>query len=103
MSHKVENNELVSEEGVSRNSNRKVIIILDRAQLETVKTKKGEFQLLNCDDHLNLMKKNNKDPQLYRPDILHQVTHLSILLNLSILQLISIFNSFSKGINGCIR
>jgi rRNA small subunit pseudouridine methyltransferase Nep1 len=58
----------------SRNHNqRKIIMILDMAQLETVKTKKGEFQLLNCDDHINIMRKHNKDPQLYRPDILHQV------------------------------
>jgi rRNA small subunit pseudouridine methyltransferase Nep1 len=49
-----------------------VIIILDLATLETVKTKKGEFQLLNCDDHIALMRKHNKDPQDYRPDILHQ-------------------------------
>ena len=52
---------------------RKVIVILDMAQLETVKTKKGDFQLLNCDDHISIMKRNNKDPSLYRPDILHQV------------------------------
>lgn len=51
---------------------RQVIVILDRAALETVKTKKGEFQLLNCDDHVNIMKKNNKDPANYRPDIVHQ-------------------------------
>jgi len=51
---------------------RKVIVILDMAQLETVKTKKGDFQLLNCDDHISIMKRNNKDPSLYRPDILHQ-------------------------------
>jgi len=37
-----------------------------------VKTKKGDFQLLNCDDHIKLMKKHNKDPQGYRPDIVHQ-------------------------------
>jgi hypothetical protein len=53
---------------------RKVIVILDMAQLETVKTKKGDFQLLNCDDHISIMKRNNKDPSLYRPDILHQVS-----------------------------
>ena len=52
---------------------RKIILIFDGAQLETVKTKKGEFQLLNCDDHMNIMRKHNKDPQKYRPDILHQV------------------------------
>ena len=53
-------------------STRQVIIILDEASLETVKSKKGDFQLLNCDDHVGLMKKLNKDPQQYRPDIAHQ-------------------------------
>jgi len=51
---------------------RQIIVILDKAALETVKTKKGDFQLLNCDDHVNIMKKNNKDPAQYRPDIVHQ-------------------------------
>jgi len=54
------------------NSSAEVLIILDLANLETVKTKKGEFQLLNCDDHIGLLKKNNKDPAKYRPDIVHQ-------------------------------
>ncbi len=49
-----------------------IIILLDSAQLETVKTKSGDFQLLNCDDHVNIMRKHNKDPAKYRPDILHQ-------------------------------
>jgi rRNA small subunit pseudouridine methyltransferase Nep1 len=49
-----------------------VIIVLDLACLETVKTKKGDFELLNCDDHVGIMKKHNKDPQKYRPDIVHQ-------------------------------
>jgi rRNA small subunit pseudouridine methyltransferase Nep1 len=40
-----------------------------------VKTKKGDFQLLNCDDHVNLMRKLKKDPQLFRPDIVHQVIY----------------------------
>ena len=51
---------------------KQLIFLLDLANLETVKTKKGEFQLLNCDDHIALMKKHNKDPMNYRPDILHQ-------------------------------
>mmetsp|Transcript_26581 Transcript_26581/g.26829 ORF Transcript_26581/g.26829 Transcript_26581/m.26829 type:complete len:235 (-) Transcript_26581:106-810(-) len=51
---------------------REVIIVLDHASLETVKTKKGDFQLLNCDDHIGLMKKHNKDPASFRPDIAHQ-------------------------------
>lgn len=51
---------------------RLLIIILDLASLETVKTKKGDFQLLNCDDHVGVMKKLNRDPQKCRPDIVHQ-------------------------------
>jgi rRNA small subunit pseudouridine methyltransferase Nep1 len=51
---------------------KQVIVIFDKASLETVKSKKGDYELLNCDDHLSLMKKYNKDPALYRPDIIHQ-------------------------------
>jgi rRNA small subunit pseudouridine methyltransferase Nep1 len=51
---------------------KEVLVILDLANLETVKTKKGEFQLLNCDDHISILGKNNKDPANYRPDIVHQ-------------------------------
>jgi hypothetical protein len=49
-----------------------VIVILDKASLEIVKTKTGDFTLLNCDDHISLMKKFNKDPADFRPDIIHQ-------------------------------
>ncbi|CAN0422249.1 unnamed protein product, partial [Ectocarpus fasciculatus] len=46
---------------------------LIKASLETVKTKKGDFQLLNCDDHRRLVtKKSGKDPKDLRPDIVHQ-------------------------------
>lgn len=39
-----------------------------------MKTKKGDFQLLNCDDHRRLVtKKSGKDPKDLRPDIVHQV------------------------------
>ena len=34
--------------------------------------KSGNFSLLNCDDHQNMMRKYKKNPQDYRPDILHQ-------------------------------
>ena len=37
-----------------------------------VKTKRGTFELLNCDDHRNLAGKIKKDPATLRPDILHQ-------------------------------
>jgi rRNA small subunit pseudouridine methyltransferase Nep1 len=43
-----------------------------KAALETTKTKKNEFELLNCDDHKHIARKNGLDPANYRPDILHQ-------------------------------
>ena len=50
-----------------------VIILLDQASLETVKNKRGIYELLNCDDHRDLCKKKlRKDSNLFRPDILHQ-------------------------------
>ncbi|GAB9469745.1 hypothetical protein Gpo141_00007013 [Globisporangium polare] len=59
--------------GVSKEDQkrRQVIIILEQAALETVKTSKG-YQLLNCDDHKGLHKKLNREPSQSRPDILHQ-------------------------------
>ena len=52
---------------------RKIIVVLDKAALETTKTKRNDFELLNCDDHRHIAKKNGLDPAQYRPDILHQV------------------------------
>lgn len=51
--------------------NRQVIIVLEQASLETVKSTKG-YQLLNCDDHKGIHRKYNKNPSDSRPDILHQ-------------------------------
>ncbi|CAN6586297.1 unnamed protein product [Malus baccata var. baccata] len=47
------------------------IFILEKASLEVAKVGKT-YQLLNSDEHSNFLRKNNKDPALYRPDILHQ-------------------------------
>lgn len=53
--------------------NKPIIILLDQATLETVKNKRGVYELLNCDDHRELCKRKlKKDPNFYRPDILHQ-------------------------------
>jgi rRNA small subunit pseudouridine methyltransferase Nep1 len=50
-----------------------IIVLLDQASLETVKNKRGMYELLNCDDHRDLCKnKLRKDPNSFRPDILHQ-------------------------------
>lgn len=68
---------------------RKVIVVIEEARLEVVRTSKvtqsifitavfpyglvqGAYELINCDDHLNMHKKLNKDPADSRPDITHQ-------------------------------
>ncbi|PZC79793.1 hypothetical protein B5X24_HaOG215782 [Helicoverpa armigera] len=50
---------------------KRLIVILENAQLETVKTG-NSFELLNCDDHANILRKNDRDPGSCRPDITHQ-------------------------------
>mmetsp|Transcript_36696 Transcript_36696/g.40513 ORF Transcript_36696/g.40513 Transcript_36696/m.40513 type:complete len:281 (+) Transcript_36696:31-873(+) len=51
----------------------KIIVLLDLATVETVKNRRGFYELLNCDDHRDLCRKKLRlDPNNYRPDILHQ-------------------------------
>ncbi|XP_067211593.1 ribosomal RNA small subunit methyltransferase NEP1 isoform X2 [Linepithema humile] len=54
-----------------KNQEKRLIIVLENAQLESVKIG-NSFELLNCDDHINILKKNNRDPGTCRPDITHQ-------------------------------
>ncbi|KAI5391246.1 uncharacterized protein LOC127105940 [Lathyrus oleraceus] len=54
-----------------------VVFVLEKASLEVAKVGKT-YQLLNSDDHANFLRKNNKNPGDYRPDICHQAL-LSIL------------------------
>uniref|UniRef100_A0A182P281 18S rRNA (pseudouridine-N1)-methyltransferase n=1 Tax=Anopheles epiroticus TaxID=199890 RepID=A0A182P281_9DIPT len=54
-----------------RANERRLIIVLEGAQLETVKVNQV-FELLNCDDHINILKRNKRDPGSCRPDITHQ-------------------------------
>ena len=53
----------------------RVIVVLERASLETVKAGKS-YELLNCDDHAHILKKHKRDPAECRPDITHQVLSL---------------------------
>lgn len=53
------------------NQSKRLIVILERANLEVIKTKQN-FELLNSDDHQNYIRKFRKDPMHCRPDILHQ-------------------------------
>lgn len=58
--------------GAQSKSNR-LIVLLDQARLETIKNRRGNYELLNCDDHRDLCKKKlRKDPKEFRPDICHQ-------------------------------
>ncbi|KAH7557139.1 hypothetical protein JRO89_XS11G0058000 [Xanthoceras sorbifolium] len=54
-----------------------VIFVLEKASLEVAKVGKS-YQILNSDDHANFLRRNNKNPADYRPDIVHQAL-LSIL------------------------
>ena len=49
----------------------KLYIILEHANLELTKDKKNP-EIINSDDHRNLIKKMNKSFEDYRPDVLHQ-------------------------------
>lgn len=47
------------------------IFVLEKASLEVAKVGKT-YQILNSDDHANFLRKHNKNPADYRPDIVHQ-------------------------------
>jgi rRNA small subunit pseudouridine methyltransferase Nep1 len=49
-----------------------IYFVLEGANLEVAKVGKN-YELLNCDDHANFLKRHGKDPASYRPDISHQV------------------------------
>ena len=50
---------------------KRLIVILESANLETVKAGK-HFGLLNVDDHAGILRKHNRDFGTARPDITHQ-------------------------------
>lgn len=65
------------------NSDNKLIIILERANLDVVKIdgqfkQPASYQLLNCDEHMFMIRKLKRDPAFCRPDITHQC--LQVLL-----------------------
>ncbi|KAK9824214.1 hypothetical protein WJX72_008575 [[Myrmecia] bisecta] len=59
------------EQQAAANKSAGVIFVLENASLETAKVGKS-YQLLNCDDHNNFLRRHDKDPGQYRPDICHQ-------------------------------
>ena len=54
-----------------QDSGHKLYIILEHANLELTKDKKNP-EIINSDDHRNLIKKMNKSLEDFRPDVLHQ-------------------------------
>lgn len=66
----------VPKTAIEKENARRLIVILEQATLETLKigkNKEGHYQLLNVDDHLHILKKNNRETYEARPDITHQV------------------------------
>lgn len=58
---------------LNRDPNEKrLIIILEGASVETGFTKREGYQLLTSDKHHGLLTKEGRDPSLARPDITHQ-------------------------------
>jgi len=51
---------------------KRLIIVLENAQLETAKVDNKNYELLSSDKHMGFLKKAKKDPVNYRPDITHQ-------------------------------
>jgi len=71
-------------------SRQRLYVVLEQASLEVYKTGKprdqsgkGQYQLLNCDDHQGALRKMGRDIGEARPDITHQVTDPSRLCRFS--------------------
>lgn len=56
---------------ISKNSEKRLIIVLEGAHLETCKAGK-EFSLLNIDEHRGILNRSGRDFSSARPDITHQ-------------------------------
>lgn len=56
-------------------SAKRLVVVLEGANLETVKNG-NEYQLLNSEDHIKILKKKQRDPNQARPDITHQVSNI---------------------------
>lgn len=75
----------------------KITIVLDQACLESVKSKSGKFELLNCDDHLSLHARLGRDPKDSRPDICHQMMLTILDSPLNKAGLVSLFVRTANG------
>jgi len=55
----------------AKDQQKRLIVVLENASLETVKAGKS-FELMNCDDHKNIIQKHGRSVADARPDITHQ-------------------------------
>ena len=61
----------------AKDQSKRLIVILEKANLEVIKVGTGDkYELLNCDDHMSYIRKFKKDPAFCRPDIMHQVSKI---------------------------
>ncbi|RZF32279.1 hypothetical protein LSTR_LSTR009468 [Laodelphax striatellus] len=65
-----------------RNQEKRLIIILENAQLESVKVG-NSYELLNCDDHKGILRKNDRDIGSCRPDIVYIHTEKNVLIEIN--------------------
>jgi rRNA small subunit pseudouridine methyltransferase Nep1 len=60
-----------------KQNTQRLYVVLEQASLEVYKSGKpggkGQYQLLNCDDHQGALRKMGRDIGEARPDITHQV------------------------------
>jgi rRNA small subunit pseudouridine methyltransferase Nep1 len=64
--------------------------------LETAQTKRG-YELLNQDDHFWLIKKRRRNPEEYRPDVVHQTLMALLDSPLNKNKLLQVFIRTQKG------
>src|SRR5579859_7035701 len=69
-----------------KQNKQRLYVVLEQASLEVYKSGKpgdhsgkGQYQLLNCDDHQGALRRMGRDIGEARPDITHQVHHRSCL------------------------
>jgi len=82
-----------------RKEEKRLIVILENAQLETAKVSpKGGFDLLNCDDHVGFLRKHKRDPAQCRPDIAHQCLLMLLDSPLNRAGLLQVYVHTAKGV-----
>lgn len=76
---------------------KRLIVVLECAHLETVKSGKG-FGLLNVDEHVGILRKLNKDFSQARPDITHQCLLMLLDSPLNRAGLLQVFIHTAKNV-----